>query len=106
MSRQSRIEATLTAALAPAHLLVENESHNHSVKPGSETHFKVVVVSEAFTGKDRLARHRLLHKVLAEELAGGLHALTSSMFSPDEWASAPEVLASPACEGGSKRRPS
>ena len=100
MSRQARIEERLTSELAPVHLVVENESHNHSVKPGSETHFKVVIVSAAFDGKDRIARHRLLHKVLAEELAAGLHALTSSMFSPAEWSKVPNVLASPACAGG------
>lgn len=100
MSRQARIEEKLTSELEPLHLVVENESHNHSVKPGSETHFKVVVVSAAFDGKNRIARHRLLHAVLADELAAGLHALTSSMFSPSEWAANPEVLASPACAGG------
>ncbi len=100
MSRQARIEERLTRELAPIHLVVENESHNHSVKPGSETHFKVVIVSDAFDGKNRIARHRLLHEVLAEELSAGLHALTSSMFSRAEWAQEPEVLASPACAGG------
>ncbi len=100
MSRQTRIEERLTTELAPVHLVVENESHNHSVKPGSETHFKVVIVSDAFEGKNRIARHRLLHRVLADELTAGLHALTSSMFSPAEWSLTPTVLASPACAGG------
>ena len=81
---------------------IENESHKHSVKPGSETHFKVTVASAAFEGKSRLDRHRAVHAALRTELDTGLHALSIAAFTPDEWASAPERLASPACLGGSK----
>jgi BolA family transcriptional regulator, general stress-responsive regulator len=97
MSRHERIEAALRRDLDPAHLDVMNESHQHSVKPGSETHFKVVVVSSAFEGQSRVTRQRLIHKILASELSSGLHALTSSTFTPAEWSSSPEVLASPEC---------
>lgn len=103
MLRQRRIEELLQGKLAPSHLEVHNESHNHSVRPGSETHFKVVVVSEAFRGLNRIARHRLIHTVLESELSSGLHALTSSMFTSEEWSASPTVLASPGCESKTKR---
>ena len=50
-SVQARIEQKLQSAFVPAMLQVVNESHMHSVPPGSETHFKVVVVSDRFAGK-------------------------------------------------------
>jgi BolA protein len=105
MSRHERIEAALRQGLDPTFLEVTNESHQHSVKPGSETHFKVVVVSGAFEGQSRVARQRLLHRTLASELASGLHALTSSTFTPAEWAANPDVLPSPECESRAKRGP-
>jgi BolA family transcriptional regulator, general stress-responsive regulator len=103
MSRHERIVAALQSALAPTFLEVTNESHQHSVKPGSETHFKVVVVSAAFEGQSRVARQRLVHRSLAAELSSGLHALTSATFTAGEWAASPQVLASPECESRAKR---
>jgi stress-induced morphogen len=103
MLRERRIEELLRGKLAPRHLEIQNESHNHSVKPGSETHFKIVVVSDAFQGLNRVARHRLVHTVLESELKSGLHALTSSMFTAEEWSVGPTVLPSPECESKAKR---
>lgn len=87
------------------HLEVENESHNHSVKPGSETHFRVVVVSPIFEGKSLVARHQLVYAALSEELRGGLHALAITSRTPAEWEKSPEGLVSPACmgKGGAKQ---
>jgi BolA protein len=104
MSRQESIESTLRAAFAPAVLEVINESHNHSVPRGSETHFKVVVVSSAFEGKGRVDRHRLVNAALAEQLRSGVHALTITSRTPGEWATTEgsQVAASPPCLGGSK----
>jgi stress-induced morphogen len=102
MVMQTRIEEKLRSQLQPATLLVENESRNHSVPPGSETHFKVTVVSSSFEGKGRVDRHRIVHDVLKEELTGGVHALTITARTPDEWASDPASLTSPLCLGGSK----
>jgi BolA protein len=99
---QRRIEEKLAARLCPSVLIVENESKNHGVPPGSETHFKVTVVSSAFVGLERVDRQRLVHSVLAEELAGGVHALTMTSRTPAEWAEDSAVRASPACLGGSK----
>ncbi len=79
MQIRNAIRQTLTAELAPAHLEVHNESAMHNVPPGSETHFKVVAVSEVFTGRSRVARHRLVYGLLAAQLAGG----HSVLLSPD-----------------------
>lgn len=104
MQVQTMIENTLNEALTPAYLLVENESHQHNVAPGSESHFKVTVVCEAFNGQRLLARHRTINGLLAEALAGPVHALALHTYTPDEWvARGGEVLASPQCMGGSKR---
>lgn len=100
---QERIQEKLTSTFAPAHLDVVNESHMHSVKPGSETHFKVLVVSAGFEGKSRIDRHRAVNEALREELRAGLHALTIRALSPAEWQADGAVsFVSPQCLGGSK----
>lgn len=100
-STAERIEAKLADAFAPAHLDVVNESSNHNVPEGSETHFKVVVVSEQFGGERMLARHRQVHRALAEELAGGVHALAIHTYTQAEWqARFGDAPMSPPCLGG------
>jgi BolA protein len=101
---QQRIEEKLRATLSPSVLDVINESSNHSVPKGSETHFKVVVVSAAFEGKMPLARHRLVYGALDEEMAKkpGIHALSIVAKTPEEWARDEAVRESPECLGGSK----
>ena len=100
---QQAIEAKLREGLSPGHLAVMNESHMHSVPPNSETHFKVVVVSQLFAGKTRVARHQTVNRLLAEELAGPVHALSIQAHTPEEWiARGGTVLESPECLGGSK----
>jgi len=103
--RQQRLQAVLTEALQPIHLEVENESHSHSVPKNSETHFKVLAVSEAFTGKSRIDRQRLVNDLLKAELQSGLHALTQRLLSPEEWEKQQASLnfESPECHGGSAR---
>lgn len=85
--RAGRIQARLTEHFAPTRLLVEDESHLHAghagARPGGETHFHVLLASPAFTGRSRVERSRLVHAALAEELAGGLHALRLTLLSPD-----------------------
>jgi BolA family transcriptional regulator, general stress-responsive regulator len=103
MSRKTRIEATLGAALAPLHLEVLDESHRHNVPPGAESHFKVLIVSEGFAADRPLTRHRRVNSLLAGEFQAGLHALAIHAWTPQEWfargGAAPE---SPPCLGGSK----
>ncbi len=103
MSVQERIESKLIAALAPAFVEVVNESDRHNVPPGSESHFKVTVVSDVFAGRPRLARHRAINALLEEELAGPVHALAIHSYAPAEWAARTGAPESPDCLGGSRR---
>lgn len=101
---QREIERKLEENLNPIHLEIHNESHLHSVPPGSEYHFKVIIVSDSFASHKPLARHRTVNKLLAEELDNGVHALTISTFTQNEWAERGGVVAtSPKCRGGMSR---
>jgi len=100
MSVQVEIENKLRIGLEPEFLRVENESHQHNVPPASETHFKVVVVSPRFEGVRAVRRHQMVYEILAEELAGSVHALALHTFSPDEWQHEKKIHASPECLGG------
>ena len=120
--RQQEIEAKLSAAFSPLHLQIDNESHGRkedecapacptqTSRPGSfvspfkcrRSHFKVVVVSEAFADKRLVARHRLINGVLLDE-SGTLpfHSLSiAAAKTPAEWGMNTEVPASPTCMGG------
>lgn len=104
MSMQERIEQKLGTGVAGLlHLEVVNESGRHNVPPGSESHFKVVLVSDAFEGSGLLARHRLVNGILAAELKGHVHALSIHAYTGTEWrermGNAPM---SPPCLGGGK----
>ncbi|MEE6491328.1 hypothetical protein FKM82_016180 [Ascaphus truei] len=99
------IRSKLTQNLAPVHLEVHNESSMHAVPKGSETHFKVVVVSETFAGKSLIQRHRLVNEVLKAELDGPVHALSIQAKTPQQWEENPSISPSPACMGGSKHDP-
>jgi BolA family transcriptional regulator, general stress-responsive regulator len=88
MRTQDRITEKLQQAFAPESLRVEDESHRHAghagSRPGGETHFRLYIVAEAFRGKSRLERHRMINSTLAAELAGGVHALAIHAQAPDE----------------------
>ena len=104
MSVQESIERKITTQLNPVHLEVLNESNMHNVPEGSESHFKVTVVSDAFEGKKLIARHRILNDVLADELAGPVHALSLHTMTSNEWSErGGEVPESPPCRGGGTR---
>lgn len=97
----SSIRQKLTDQLKPIHLDVLNESHMHNVPKNSETHFKVIVVSEQFEAtKSPLQRHRLVNGILAEELEGPVHALSIVAKSPSQWEKNNNIPASPSCRGG------
>jgi stress-induced morphogen len=85
MSLQTLMEKKIHEALEPLHWELINESHMHSVAPGSETHFKLVVVSSKFEGLNRVKRHRLLYDLFASELKAGVHALSLQAHTPAEW---------------------
>ena len=102
MSIQAQIEDKLKT-LSPIWLTVENESHRHNVPPESETHFKVTLVSERFEGMMPVKRHQQLYALLADELAGPVHALALHPYTPNEWqARGGQRPDSPDCRGGSR----
>ncbi len=102
MSIQQTIEQKLDSAFTPEHLVVENETHMHNVPPDSESHFKVTVVSDEFKDLMLIKRHRLVNKVLEDEIKK-IHALALHTLTRDEWFErAGKVANSPPCEGGSK----
>lgn len=82
---------------APLHFELQNESHMHS-GPATDSHYKLTIVSDSFNGLRQVARHQLVYRVLAEELAGPVHALALHTFAADEWSSSQEVPASPNCQ--------
>jgi BolA family transcriptional regulator, general stress-responsive regulator len=88
MSTQDVITEKLRKAFTPESLRVEDESHRHEGhaghRPGGETHYRVYIVSDAFRGKSRIERHRMVNAALAAELAGRVHALAIHAAAPDE----------------------
>ncbi|TKI06282.1 transcriptional regulator BolA [Martelella alba] len=97
---REQIEAKIRAAFDPVYLEVTDESYRHNVPAGSESHFKVVLVSDCFAGERILTRHRSLYATLAEELAGPVHALALHTYTLKEWASLQNAVpASPPCRG-------
>merc|ERR1712066_157501 len=94
------IHEKLSEKFAPSHLEIINESYMHNVPKGSETHFKVVVVSEKFLDTKLIARHRMVNDSLREELQTGVHALSIVAKTPAQWGEGSTVERSPACRGG------
>ena len=88
MGTRDAIQEKLARAFAPLSLDVIDESHQHvghaGHRPGGETHFRVQIVAEAFRGKSRIERHRMINDTLAAELAGGVHALAIHASAPGE----------------------
>ena len=102
MTMQATIEEKLSSEFDVDYLNVENESHMHNVAPGSESHFKVTIVSDAFEDLMLIKRHRLVNEALREELQQ-IHALALHTYSPGEWQERQEAAPdSPECLGGSK----
>ena len=103
MTVQQNIEEKIQASLTPTYLDVLNESYMHSVPPGSESHFKLVIVSAEFENQSRLQRHRKVNEILAKELKDDLHALSMETHTTQEWEQrGGKTLESPLCHGGSK----
>lgn len=88
MAVAETIERKLSEALAPQRLKVVDDSEKHKghagYREGGQTHFRVEVVSAAFAGQSRVARQRRVYDILAEELAGGVHALQLTTLTPEE----------------------
>ena len=88
MAIRDTIRNKLQEAFTPENLQVVDESHLHEGhaghRPGGETHFRVYIVSDAFKGKSRVDRHRMINSALAAELSGGVHALAINAQAPGE----------------------
>ena len=86
MAVAETIEFKLTMAFEPVSLNVIDESSQHAghigARPEGETHFRVEIVSNAFADKSRVDRQRMVYAILADELAGPVHALSVSANSP------------------------
>lgn len=82
------IAKKLTEALVPESLKVVDESHQHEGhaghRPGGETHYRVYIVAQAFAGKSRVERHRMVNAILDNELKGSVHALAIHAQAPGE----------------------
>lgn len=103
MSIQAEIEQKLSDSINIVHLEVINESNQHNVPPGSESHFNATIVSDDFLDKNLLARHRTVNEILRQELEGSIHALALHTYTCNEWKeSNSQSPASPPCMGGDK----
>jgi len=97
------ISEKLNRTFDPIHMDILNESYMHNVPKGSETHFKVIIVSEKFKEmKNLIQRHRAVNDTLAEELSSGVHALSIVAKTPEQWEkmSNNDIDPSPKCRGG------
>ena len=87
MHMKERIELAL-APLAPVMMSVEDRSADHhghgGWREGGETHFDVVIVSDAFRGQNRVSRHRTVNSLVQDLLDGGIHALALKTLTPEE----------------------
>ena len=100
---QQSIYEALAATFDPSYLVVTNESHQHNVPSGSESHFKVVVVSESFVDQRLIQRHQRVNRALATQLNGQIHALSMHTYSQTEWKQKGEAAPlSPNCLGGGR----
>lgn len=83
--------------LSPIHLEVVNESSGHGgYFLGKESHFKVIVVSEAFEGLRLVQRHQKIYAAAGDLLSpGAIHALAIHTFLPSEWTG--QTTTSPDC---------
>lgn len=101
------IEATLRSRVSDAFpqalVLLVNESHKHNVPDGSETHFALTVVVDAFDSMPRVKRHQAVYGLVSDLLDGPVHALALHLYSPEQWRQrSQQSPSSPECLGGSR----
>ncbi len=101
---KEKIEAKILNALQPTHLEVINESNKHNVPSGSESHFKLIIVADTFVNQPLIERHRAINYLLADELAGSIHALALRTLTPEEWQTCHGTVSStPPCLSQAKK---
>ena len=96
MSSYDNIISSLNNQLHVRHMFLENESSMHNVPANSETHFKLVVVSDDFLHMDKVKRHKLIYQILIN-IMKEIHALSIQAFTIEEYNSNPVILLSPDC---------
>jgi len=96
MNVHDEIANLLNNKLKVERMLLENESEMHNVPPQSETHFKLVIVSDAFTSMTKVKRHKLIYQILVETMKK-IHALSIQAFTIEEFNTNPMILTSPDC---------
>ena len=103
-ARHAMLTKRIHEALSPLHLELEDESYKHSAGPDAGTHWKCVVVSEAFEGKGRVQRHRAIFAALGDAMDTGVHAFSPRPMTPAEFAAKGGVVShqTPGCLGGGK----
>ena len=88
MSVAETIRSKIEKAFSPSRLIVEDESHKHAghagAREGGETHFRLIVVADAFEGMSRVERHRSVTSALKDEMGNPIHALAIKTLTPDE----------------------
>ena len=105
MTVQSLIEQKLVNSIKLSGLEVINESHMHNVPKGSESHFKVVIISDDFEGERLIRRHQRINKILADELENKIHALALHTLTSKEWMEkGGSAMPSPQCLGAGKEK--
>ena len=96
-----QIESKVKAALQTARFELLNESDRHA-GPATDSHYSMTVVSDVFSGLSAVKRHQQIYRLLAEELAGPVHALALHLYTEQEWIEKGETSPdSPDCRGGS-----
>lgn len=104
MTVQSLLEQRLQEGLDPILLKVINESPNHNVPEGSESHFHVLIVSEKFSKLNLIKRHQMVHQLIAKELKK-IHAFSQKTLTPEEFERQGGVLpSSPPCANKPKKQ--
>jgi BolA protein len=102
MSIENKIEALVKSDLNCQACYLENESHMHS-GTATDSHFKLILVSDDFTGKRAVQRHQSVYAIVADLMNNPIHALALHLFTSEEWAvKEDKQLLSPKCLGGSK----
>lgn len=102
MSIAQQLEQLIKAGIDCKEFYLENESHMHS-GPATESHFKVIAISDDFDGKRAVQRHQSVYKLVGELMNNPIHALALHLFTSQEWqVKEDKQLLSPKCLGGSK----
>lgn len=102
MKVQTQIDQRIKGEVDAYYMTLENESYMHNVPEGSESHFKLVLVTDSFKGKRLIQRHQFVYGILKEEMPK-IHALTMHLYSSKEWEELNNLVpSSPKCHGGEK----